>query len=262
MFEKLQKLLSLPVLASEHGRDVDVFIIYIHALMVALFVIWMTYFVYVLWRFRARRNPKADYKGVQTHASTYLEVGVAVVETVLLLGFAVPLWAKMVDQPPDEADANVVRVMAQQFHWNFMYPGPDKRFGKQNIELVSPDNLFGRDWNDPAGKDDFETVNDLRVPLGEPTIFQVSSLDVVHSFKIIALRVCQDAIPGISVPTWCVPLEEGRYQINCAQLCGAGHSVMTQGFLTVQSPEDFRVWIAEQSAKKTQSSVPSTPSDE
>lgn len=262
MFEKLQKLLSLPVLASEHGRDVDVFIIYIHALMVALFVIWMTYFVYVLWRFRARRNPKANYKGVQTHASTYLEVGVAVVETVLLLGFAVPLWAKMVDQPPDEADANVVRVMAQQFQWNFMYPGPDKRFGRQNIELVSPDNLFGRDLNDPAGKDDFETVNDLRVPLGEPTIFQVSSLDVVHSFKIIALRVCQDAIPGISVPTWCVPLEEGRYQINCAQLCGAGHSVMTQGFLTVQSPEDFRVWIAEQSAKKTQSSVPSPPSDE
>ena len=262
MFEKLQELLSLPVLASEHGRNVDLFIIYIHALMVALFVIWMIYFVYVLWRFRERRNPKADYKGAKTHASTYLEAGVAVVETVLLLFFAVPLWAKMVDQPPDEANANVVRVMAQQFHWNFMYPGPDKRFGRQHIDLVSPDNPFGRDLNDPAGKDDFETVNDLRVPLGEPTIFQVSSLDVVHSFKIIALRVCQDAIPGISVPTWCVPLKEGRYQINCAQLCGDGHSDMTQGFLTVQSREDFQNWIAEKSAKKTESSDPSSPSDE
>ncbi len=248
MFEKLQELLSLPVLASEHGKEVDLFIMYIHALMVALFVIWMIYFVYVLWRFQAKRNPKADYKGARTHASTYLEVVVAVVEAVLLLGFAVPLWAQMVDQPPDEADANVVRVMAEQFHWNFMYPGPDKTFGKQDPKLVSANNRFGRVLDDPAGKDDFLTRNDLRVPVNQSTIFQISSLDVVHSFKIIALRVCQDAIPGISVPTWCTPLKEGRYQINCAQLCGAGHSTMTQGFLEVQSQEDFQAWVAEKAA--------------
>ena len=34
------KLLGLPVLASEHGAEVDKFIIYVHYLMVALFVGW------------------------------------------------------------------------------------------------------------------------------------------------------------------------------------------------------------------------------
>jgi cytochrome c oxidase subunit II len=244
MFEKL---LSLPVVASEHGKEVDAFIIYIHWLMGFLFVVWMAYFLYALWRFRAGKNPKADYVGARGHSSTYLELFVALVEVVLLLGFAIPLWAKIVDKAPNDADTNVVRVMAQQFGWNFMYPGPDKAFGAQELALVTTDNKFGQVPEDENGQDDFFTLNDLRVPSGEATVFQIGSLDVIHSFKIIALRVCQDAIPGISIPTWCTPLKEGRYQINCAQLCGNGHSAMTQGFLTVQSPEEFEAWIAEES---------------
>jgi heme/copper-type cytochrome/quinol oxidase subunit 2 len=31
----------------------------------------------------------------------------------------------------------------------------------------------------------------------------------------------------------------GRYPVNCAQLCGGGHSAMTGGFLTVDSQADF-----------------------
>ncbi|MCS1411196.1 MAG: Alternative cytochrome c oxidase subunit 2 [Verrucomicrobia subdivision 3 bacterium] len=246
-----QKLLSLPVNKSVHGKEVDDFIIYIHWLMGFLFVIWMAYFLYVLWRFRATRHPKADHTGARTHASTYLEGFVAVIEGVLLLVFAVPLWAKIVDKAPRDPNTNKVRVMAQQFRWNFMYPGPDKVFGKQDLEFVTVDNKFGQVLDDSNGQDDFFTLNDLRVPAGEPTIFQISSLDVIHSFKVIALRVCQDAIPGISVPTWCVPLQEGRYQINCAQLCGSGHSNMTEGFLTVQSPEKFQAWIAEKAETNT-----------
>lgn len=244
MFEKL---LSLPVVTSEHGKEVDAFIIYIHWLMGFLFVVWMAYFLYVLWRFRASKNPKADHVGARTHASTYLEGFVALIEAVLLLVFAVPLWAKIVDQAPSGEDTNVVRVMAQQFGWNFMYPGPDKAFGAQDLELVTTDNKFGQVLEDEKGQDDFFTLNDLRVPSGLPTVFQISSLDVIHSFKVIALRICQDAIPGLSIPTWAVPLKEGRYQINCAQLCGNGHSKMTTGFMTVQSPEEFEAWVAEKS---------------
>ena len=241
MFETL---LSLPVNTSEHGSKVDEFIIYIHYLMGFLFVIWMAYFVYVLWRFRASKQPKADHVGAKSHASTWLEGFVALVEAVLLVGFAIPLWASVVDKAPSGEGTNTVRVMAQQFGWNFMYPGPDQTFGAQDLELVTADNKFGRVMEDEAGQDDFLTLNDLRIPANIPTVFQISSLDVIHSFKVIALRVCQDAIPGMSIPTWCVPLKEGRYQINCAQLCGNGHSAMTQGFLTVESPEDFDTWVA------------------
>ena len=93
----IRKLLGLPVLASENGKGVDDLIVYIHWLMIALFVGWLAYFVYALWRFRARRHPKADHHGVRGHASNYIELAVAGIEIALLVFVAIPLWAKAVD---------------------------------------------------------------------------------------------------------------------------------------------------------------------
>jgi len=81
----MEKLLGLPVLASEHGKHVDNLIIYVHWLMIVLFVGWLAYFAYTLFRFHRSRNPKADYVGVKSHASTYIEGAVAIVEGVLLV---------------------------------------------------------------------------------------------------------------------------------------------------------------------------------
>jgi cytochrome c oxidase subunit 2 len=240
-----QELLSLPVVASEHGQDVDNFIIYIHWLMGALFVGWSAYYLYVLFRFRKSKNKKADYVGARSHASSYLELAVAGVEAVLLVGFAIPLWAKVVDTMPAAEESTEVRVMAQQFGWNFMHPGADGTFGKQQFELVSEENKFGRDLEDPFGKDDIFTLNEIHIPIDKPVIFHISSLDVIHSFKVIALRVCQDAIPGMSIPSWCKPTKTGRYQINCAQLCGNGHAAMTLGFLSIDSREDYDSWLVQ-----------------
>ena len=250
MYEFWRKLLGLPVLASEHGRHVDDLIIYMHWLMIALFVGWLVYFVYALFRFRRSRNPRADYVGVKGHTSSYLEAGVAIIEGLLLFGLAVPLWAKAVDKPPKESESTVIQVVAQQFLWNVRYPGKDGKFGKQDMRWVTPENVFGVDPNDPSGKDDVQTINEIHVPLVrnpdgqfKPVIIYVSSKDVVHSFKVIALRVTQDAIPGMRIPLWFQPTQEGRYQINCAQLCGNGHSSMSQGLIIVESPEAFNKWL-------------------
>ena len=53
-----------------------------------------------LWHGYHKRNPKANYHGVQSHASSHLEIGVIITEVILLLGFAFPLWANRVDQFP------------------------------------------------------------------------------------------------------------------------------------------------------------------
>ena len=243
----MEKLLGLPVLASEHGKDVDNLIIYVHWLMIVLFVGWIAYFVYVLIRFRKSRNPTADYVGVKNHASNYIEGGVALAEGILLIGFAVPLWAKAVDRFPNENDATAIRVIAQQFGWNVRYPGKDGVFGKQDMSLITSENPLGVDKSDPHSKDDIQTLNELHVPVNKPVIIHLTSKDVIHSFKVISLRVCQDAIPGMQIPVWFKPLQEGRYQINCAQLCGAGHYNMSLGMLTVESQEKFDKWQAEQS---------------
>jgi cytochrome c oxidase subunit II len=248
-----EKILGLPQLASSTGRGVDDLIIYVHWLMLALFIGWTIYFLYAIRRFRSARHPKADYHGVRGHTSNYLEVAVALVEAVLLIFVAVPIWARNVSQLPSPAESTVIQVAAQQFAWNVRYAGPDGVFGKQDMKFVKSDNVFGVDPNDPAGKDDIQLLNEIHVPVNRPVLIYLSSKDVVHSLKIIAMRVCQDAIPGLRVPVWFTPTTIGKYQINCAQLCGNGHSAMSQGFLTVESQEDFDKWIKSRSGAATQS---------
>jgi cytochrome c oxidase subunit 2 len=214
--------------------------------MLALFVGWIIYFFYAVNRFRSSRNPKADYVGVRNHVSSYIELAVAAIEAVLLIFIAVPLWAKAVDKFPAPSESTVIQVVAQQYNWNARYAGPDGIFGRQDMKFVSDTN-FGVDPTDPNGKDDIELANEIHVPVGKPVIIYLSSKDVIHSLKIIAMRVCQDAIPGLRIPVWFKPTTIGRYQINCAQLCGSGHAGMTRGFLTVESQADFDKWLRSKS---------------
>src|SRR5437879_5848791 len=181
----MDKILGLPVLASEHGQNVDNLIIYVHWLMIVLFVGWLAYFAYALFRFHRSRNPKADYVGVKGHASNWIEGAVAVVEGVLLIGVAVPLWAKAV-HVPKEAESTVIHVVGQRFNLNARYPGKDGAFGKQDMNFVNSTNTFGVDPNDPKGKDDVVVMHEMHVPVNKPVIAYVSSKDVIHSFKIIA----------------------------------------------------------------------------
>jgi cytochrome c oxidase subunit 2 len=242
-----EKILGLPTLASTNGQGVDDLIIYVHWLMIALLIGWMIYFFYALYRFRSSRNPKADYVGVRNHASNYIELAVAAVEAVLLIFVAAPLWAKAVRDFPPVSESTVLQVVAQQFAWNVRYPGPDGKFGRQDMKLVTMDNVFGMDTNDIDGKDDIQLINEIHVPVNKPVIIYLGSKDVVHSLKIIATRVCQDAIPGLRIPVWFTPTQIGKYQINCAQLCGNGHSSMSGGYLTVESQADYEKWLKSKS---------------
>ena len=235
--------LGLPELASVHGRDVDSLIVYVHLLMIVLFIGWSAYFLYAIWRFRRSRNPKADYVGTTTHATTWIEGAVALVEGVLLIGFAIPLWARSVDKFPDPSTSTVIRVIAQQFNWTARYPGADGKFGSNRIDLISRENPLGLDKNDPAAKDDVLAAgNEMAVPVGKPVIAHLSSLDVIHSFKVVALRMTQDANPGMSIPVHFIPTKTNTYQIQCSQLCGTGHSTM-RGIFKVLSQPEYDAWL-------------------
>jgi cytochrome c oxidase subunit 2 len=238
------RLLGLPELASKHGADVDKLIIYVHYLMLVLFAGWTAYFLFCLFWFRKGRHPRADYHGFRGHASTWLEIAVAAIEAVLLLGFAVPLWAKVVEEFPDDKDSTVIRVTAQQFAWNARYPGKDGVFGRQDVSLLGADNKFGYVKSDPAYADDVTPpVNEIAVPVGKPVVIKLTSMDVIHSFKLYNFRVNQDAIPGLMVPVHFTPTQVGRFQVVCAQLCGNSHSAM-RGLFTVMKPEEYEAWLA------------------
>ena len=196
----MKDILSLPLDASVHGTKIDGMIVILHWLMAVLFVVWGLYFVYALVRFRSSKNPKADYVGVKTHASSYLEVAVALFEGVLLIGFAIPVWSEVVAALPEEKDAVVVYVVAEQFAWNIHYPGADGLFGRRDIGLVTADNPLGLDREDPAAKDDITTINQLNLPVNKNILVYLTSKDVIHSFGIPLLRVKHDVIPGQRIP--------------------------------------------------------------
>ena len=221
--------------------------LYIHLLMLALFVGWLAYFLFTLFRFRQSRQRRADAVGVRGHASSYVEGAVALIEGVLLIFVAIPMWAKIVDKPPREGESVSVRVIAQQFAWNVLYPGTNGVFGRQDMALTTPDNRFGKDKSDPNGKDDFEVLNELHCVVNKPVLVSLTSMDVIHSFKVLSFRITQDAIPGMRIPTWFVPTREGKYQITCAQLCGIGHAGMSQGMILVESQEKCDQWVKEKS---------------
>ena len=254
----------LPV-GSAHGAQLDSALGWVHWLMAILFVGWIGFFLFVLWRFRRSKSPKADYTGATSHLSSWLEGGVAVAEGILLLGLSVPLWADRVDKFPAEKDAVVVRVVAEQFAWNVHYPGPDGVFGRTAIDKIDVQtNPLGLDHSDPAAKDDVVTVNQLHLPVGKPAIVHLTSKDVIHSFNLPEMRVKQDIIPGLSIPVWWVPTvttAEMRkrlgkpdfvYEIACAQLCGLGHYRM-RGFVTIEEPAEYQKWMDEQVAAAAES---------
>lgn len=244
----MQNYLGLPPIASAHGAEIDQMIGVVHWLMVVLFVGWGIFYVYTLIRFRRTKASQADYKGVKGHMSTYLEVGLAIFEAVLIIAFAVPLWAKRVNAFPPEGDATIVRVVAQQFAWNIHYPGPDGKFGRTDVSLVNEEsNSIGLDRSDPNGKDDIVMNNQLHLPVDKPVIVYLSSKDVVHSFSLPVMRIKQDAIPGQVIPVWFVPTKIGDYEIACAQLCGLGHYRM-RGYLTIQTQEEYDAWLKEQAS--------------
>ena len=247
------KLLGMPVQASTHAAELDQMSVLVHWLMLIMFVGWGVFFIFVLFRFRSRANPKASYTGAKGKISKGTEVAVAVVEVILLVFYAIPAWAKRVTAFPSESEAVVVRVIGEQFAWNIQYPGPDGKFGRSDVKFVSADNPLGLDRSDPDGKDDVTTINQLNLPVDRPVLVQLSSKDVIHSFGLYEMRVKQDAVPGLQIPVWFVPNRVGDYEITCSQLCGLGHFRM-RGFVTVQSQADFTKWFDEQLAelKKTQ----------
>lgn len=255
----LNKLFGIPQLASEHGEMVDHMLELVHWFMFLLLIGWSVFLVIVFTKYRQAKNPKADYVGVRGHASTHIEIGVVIVEAVLLLGFAFPLWAQQSVGYPSGKDVVKVRAMGEKFKWNFQYAGQDSTLGRYALKYIGfpSTNDMGRDLKDPNGKDDFVVGATLTLPVGRPVIIDVTSKDVIHNLAIVPMRAAQDATPGVSGHLWFTPTKTGEWDIICGQLCGAGHSGM-KGRLIVVSQKEFDDFIKEGSedALKKASATP------
>ncbi|MCH8149022.1 MAG: hypothetical protein IH987_13750 [Planctomycetes bacterium] len=238
----------LPTDISEHGYKIDRVIDIVHVFMAVLFVGWGAFFVYCLVRFRQKPGHQADPHEVKAKVSKWSEIGVAVFEAVLLIGFSMPLWAEVRAEIPADDDPNAlhVKVLGEQFAWNFRYAGPDGIFGRSAAKFVKDGtNPMGLDRSDPHGDDDIVS-GEFHIPTGKPIVVQLTSKDVIHSFSVPVLRIKQDTIPGMRIPISFTAKKSGvgTYEVACAQLCGNNHYSM-RALMYVQSQNDFDAWLIE-----------------
>ena len=244
-FALLMESLGIAPNASLHGYAIDSMLEMLHWFMLILFVGWGSFYFYTLWRFRQKKHARANYVGTTSHLPTKLEGGVLVLEVVLLMAFAAPIWANRVAEFPTGPDVVHLRAVGQQFQWTYQYTGPDGKFGHRDIKLVSGSNQLGLDMSDPDAKDDLVTgPAELHIPVNKPCIIDVMSKDVIHDFCIPNMRAAQDAIPGSIIPMWFVPIKTGSYDVVCAQLCGSNHSLM-KSTLVVDTEADYKKWYKE-----------------
>tara|TARA_B100000131_G_scaffold311556_1_gene344544 strand:- start:56 stop:889 length:834 start_codon:yes stop_codon:yes gene_type:complete len=260
-FGKISQYLGLPVNSSSHGHMIDDMIGWVHLLMFILFIGWGIYLIIAVIKFRSSANPKADYNGMKSHFTQYVEYGVIMFEAFLLIGLSIPLYSQLKTSLPGDSDVHHVRVIAQQFAWNIHYPGPDGKFGKTSIGLVDEEsNPIGLDRNSQYGADDIVSINQMHLPVDRQVMIHLSSKDVIHSFGVPEMRIKQDAIPGMTIPFFFTPTmttkeflkliegtaREGQgYEIACAQLCGNSHYRM-RGYVTIETEEEYNAWLSEQ----------------
>lgn len=237
---------------------IDQMMEFLNWFIIILLVGWSIFFLFCLFRFNRKANPKASYVGVRSHASSHLEIGVVLVEAILLLGFAFPLWGTRVKEYPTSPDTVRVRAIGFQFGWFLHYPGPDGKFGEIDLSKVSAaqaETQIGLS-REGYGADDLIRTS-LTLPVDRPAIIQVTSKDVIHNYSIKAMRIAQDAIPGLEVPMWFTPIKEGDYDVVCAQLCGTGHAAMASK-MTVVPNEDFVAEFETAKEKPAEAAVEAT----
>jgi cytochrome c oxidase subunit II len=217
--------LHLPEQASTYAPQIDNLFHLIMWITGVIFVIVELMLLYFLWKYRHREGRTAHY----THGNNRLEVIWTIVPAVICVMLALlsrRIWEEIKESMPH--DALEVHVTGEQFAWNIRYPGPDGKF-------------------DTA--DDILTLNQFHLPVGKPVVVTLTSKDVIHSFFLPEFRVKQDAVPGMHTRIWFEGNKVGHWEIACAELCGLGHFRM-KGFITVDTPEDYQKWLAEQAASQ------------
>jgi cytochrome c oxidase subunit II len=238
-----------PTLASVHGAEIDSVFNAVLIVTGIAFVVTQALLGYFVARYGSAGNEKADYWHDNPKGEFLLLTGTALILVVLVF-MGQRVWIKYYFTKSPE-DAVTVQVTAQQFMWNFHYPGADGKFGRTDLRLVTPTNLIGLDEKDEASKDDIVTAGEMHVPMNKPVVVRLRSKDVIHSFHLPFQRVKQDAVPGLAIEVSFTPNLAGAYEIACAELCGAQHYKM-KGSITVDPSEaDFDSWLKAKLSERT-----------
>lgn len=210
------------------GQVTDNTVLMAIATPVALAV--LVYLGYAIWAFR-ERDPETVVDGPAIQGNSSLQFWWLVVTTALVLFLAGYGSVRLLDdgsgggQGPNPiaipaADVGgkplVVQVIGQQWHFTYRWPG----YG--GVETPS-----------------------IELPAHTLVRFNVTSLDVIHSFWAYELGVKADANPGVNNVAYATTEGPLTFYVRCAELCGVWHGYMYDHGRVVPKAQ-FATWIAQQ----------------
>ncbi|MDQ3739159.1 MAG: cytochrome c oxidase subunit II [Actinomycetota bacterium] len=189
------------------------------AVGVGVFVVGLI--AYAVIRFRRRDDSLPS----QVHYNIPMEVAYTAIPLLVVIGLFVITFTSVraIDRGDDDPDL-VVEVVGFQWQWQFGYP-------ESGVVVV------GNASTDP----------ELVLPTGASVEFEMTSLDVIHSFWIPGFRFKRDIFPG-ETTTFQVDVGErtGFYQSSgvCAEFCGLDHHKMRFS-VRIVTPAEFEQWAAD-----------------
>lgn len=146
--------------------------------------------------------------------------GLAFPTLVLALLFGYSQWHKPPWRVAPPKDALIVGVTAHLWWWELRY-------------------------RDPGSGREIVSANEIRIPVGRPVYFGLTSADVIHSFWVPALGGKMDMVPGRIQHLQLQANQPGTWRGQCAEFCGEEHARMAL-HVVAQAPDAFDAWLAAQ----------------
>ncbi len=205
------------------GAQFDFNVLFVIALPVVL-AVWI-YVLYAIWMWRASRGGPEPVGGPAARGHLGIQVAWILITSVVVLflaGFGTyelvqpggagggegssPIWT------PTSKTILPIQVIGQQWKFTYRYP------------------TFGG----------FET-DELVVPNDTTIQFNVTSLDVIHSFWAYQLGVKADANPDYNNVAYATTQQLGSFIVRCSELCGIWHGAMFNNGQVV-TKQQFAAW--------------------
>jgi cytochrome c oxidase subunit 2 len=191
---------------------------------------------------------------------------IPIVILVFIGAFSLPVLFKQQEIPVGEV---TIKATGNQWYWNYDYVDEGINFDSYMIgspatggsNMMTPEveaQLKAAGYS----KEQFLLATDTAVvvPVNKVVVVQVTATDVIHSWKIPAFGVMQDAVPGRTAALWFKAEKEGIYFGQCSEICGQMHAYMP---ITVKvvSEAAYAQWLEKAKAGDVQLSSVGVPAE-
>lgn len=203
------------------------------------FVVWgLILWAVIFHRKRSDRPPR------QVRYNLPIEMMYTVVPFIMVgvLFFFTARDENYINKLPNSSNV-VVNVIGYQWSWQFQYP--QYKVPGSGTGYVTEN---GQPWN-PNKPADQQVLPLLEIPTNESVRFNLTSLDVIHSFWVAPFEFKRDVVPGHPNHFQVTPIKTGDFIGRCSELCGIYHSRMLFR-VKIVPPAQFRQWVRAQQAQQ------------